>query len=361
MAFHPNFPNDARVYLVYTYLENGAIKERLVHYTYQNGALQDPQILINGIPGNTTHDGSRLVFGPDEKLYMTTGDAQNLTTPQDRSSLNGKVLRVNPDGSVPADNPFGSYVWSTGHRNAQGLYFKGDTLYSSEHGAATDDEVNIIEKAANYGWPEVQGYCNTPNEIQFCDDSNVVEPIQTWTPTVATSDILVYEHDAIAGLKGKLLLTTLKEQDLRVMELTSDGLGVSNESIYFNQWWGRLRDICVAPDGRLFIATNGFTWGEAGTFRHKIVEVRNPSVHGYQDLEKEGDKLHIYPNPSEGTPQLEYQGMSQNDTYQMLDASGKVIAQGSVKDFQQAALRAGSYAVRVKTADEVLVGRFVVR
>jgi hypothetical protein len=112
------------------------------------------------------------------KLLISTGDAANQSTPQNVNSLNGKVLRLNLDGTIPSDNPIvGNPLWSYGHRNAQGLVLGNGILYSSEHGPANDDEINIIEKGRNYGWPQVQGFCNSGSEQSFCSANNVKEPV----------------------------------------------------------------------------------------------------------------------------------------------------------------------------------------
>lgn len=258
MVLHPDFVNHPFVYVVYTYLESSSIMERLVRYTYSNGALDSLLVLIEGIPGASTHDGSRLVIDKDLKLYMTTGDARDTSLPQDVSSLNGKVLRLNLDGSVPDDNPIsGSYVWSWGHRNAQGLVISpAGIMYSSEHGPSSDDEVNIIEKGRNYGWPNVMGFCDTDIENQFCTDSNVVEPIAAWTPTLAVAGIDFYHLGGIVDLRNSLLVTSLKESELTALRLSEDGRSVIQEDTYFNNWFGRLRDVCVAPDGRIFLAVS---------------------------------------------------------------------------------------------------------
>ena len=158
MVLHPDFVNQSYVYVVYNYQGSSGTEERLERYTYSNGELASPLTLLEGIDGAGNHNGSRLVIDAEKKLYMTTGDAANTSQSQDLNSLNGKVLRMNLDGSFPEDNPFpGSYVWTWGHRNAQGLVISPlGLMYSSEHGPANDDEVNIIEKGRNYGWPDVK-------------------------------------------------------------------------------------------------------------------------------------------------------------------------------------------------------------
>lgn len=277
LALHPQFPDSAYVYLAYTYLQSSNVVERLVRYEYDGTDLVSPDILIDGIIGNTTHDGARLVIGPDDKLYMTTGDAQNQSLPQNVTSLSGKVLRINLDGTIPADNPIsGSYVYSWGHRNAQGMVFAPNgTLYSSEHGPTTDDEVNIITQSGNYGWPTVAGYCDSPPENSFCADSGVTEPIFAWTPTIAPGDLTYYDHPAIPEWQGSLLLTILKNKQLIELELNAAGEVVTNTNIYLNNQYGRLRDILVGPNGEVYIATNGASWSNIDPGTHSIIRLRN--------------------------------------------------------------------------------------
>src|SRR5688572_10884052 len=151
MALHPNFSSNPYVYLVYNYFDaEGDYMEKIVRYTYDGTTLGSPLTLVDGIVGKIggdfIHNGSRLVIGPDMKLYATTGDANlRFDLPQNTNSLNGKVLRVNLDGTIPADNPYGNAVWAIGFRNSQGLVHGNGRWFSSEHGETTNDEVNIIE------------------------------------------------------------------------------------------------------------------------------------------------------------------------------------------------------------------------
>jgi glucose/arabinose dehydrogenase len=276
MVLHPDFSSHPYVYVVYTYLESSSIKERLVRFTYTNGILGSPLILIDGIPGANRHDGSRLVIDKDLKIYMTTGDATERSRAQDLNSLNGKVLRLNLDGSVPDDNPIsGSYVWSWGHRNAQGLVISpAGIMYSSEHGPSNDDELNIIEKGRNYGWPTVEGFCNSATESQFCADSNVFEPIAAWTPTLAVAGTDFYSVGVIPEWQNSLLVTSLKASQLTALQLSQDGRTVVQEESFFQSWFGRLRDVCVSPDGRIFLAvSNRDGRGSARAGDDRIVEI----------------------------------------------------------------------------------------
>ncbi|MEK7224676.1 MAG: PQQ-dependent sugar dehydrogenase, partial [Bacteroidota bacterium] len=181
MVLHPAFSTTPHVFVSYNYNNAGNYREKIVRFTYNGTTLTSPITIIDNIVAASIHNGCRLVITPDLKLFITTGDASNQALPQNTSSINGKVLRLNLDGTIPADNPVaGNPYWSFGHRNPQGLVFANNILYSSEHGPSNDDEINIIEKGRNYGWPAVHGYCDLSGEQTFCAANNVKEPIKAW-------------------------------------------------------------------------------------------------------------------------------------------------------------------------------------
>lgn len=263
MALHPNFNNNPYVYLVYNYVgANDAYLEKIVRYTYSGGTLTSPMVLVDGIIGKKDgafiHNGSRLVIGSDMKLYATTGDANlRFDLPQNPASPNGKVLRINLDGSIPADNPYpNNPAWAIGFRNSQGLVFGLGRLYSSEHGETTNDEINIIERNRNYGWPFVEGFCDLPAEQTFCNANNVREPIFTWTPTVAPSGTEFYDKNHIPQWKRSLLVTFLKDRRLRQMRLNETGTAIESVQEYFVNQFGRLRDVAISPDGKVYLCTD---------------------------------------------------------------------------------------------------------
>ncbi|GEO04520.1 hypothetical protein AAE02nite_21840 [Adhaeribacter aerolatus] len=268
MALHPDFKKSPYVFLDYTYLQGEAVRSRVVRYTYQRDTLTSPVILLDDIPGANGHNGSRVVISPDGKLMMTTGDLNVGKNAQDKNSINGKILRMNLDGSVPADNPIpGSRVWSWGHRNAQGLVWgPNGNLYSSEHGDASNDELNLIGKSNNYGWPTVEGYCDRPEEKNFCATTQVTEPLIAWTPVIAPAGIEFYNGAAIPEWRNAILLTTLKTQTLRVLKLNSGGTAVVKEEIYLDKAYGRLRDVVVSPAGDIYVSTSNKDWNPAEGF-----------------------------------------------------------------------------------------------
>ncbi|WP_345947999.1 PQQ-dependent sugar dehydrogenase [Mucilaginibacter sp. PAMB04274] len=257
MVLHPDFANTPQVFVAYNYDKNGTYTEKIVRYTYNGGSLISSVILLDNIQAANNHNGCRLAISPDAKLFITTGDATVASQAQSLNSLSGKILRINLDGSIPADNPSAnSPIWSYGHRNAQGLVFANNRLYSSEHGNTTDDEVNIIQKGRNFGWPNVEGYCSTGNEPAFCSTNNVAEPIQAWSPTIAPSGIDYYNNNAIPQWKNSLLLAVLKDSELLQLKLNDAGDRVEKVNTYYKSTYGRLRDVCVAPDGRVYMITS---------------------------------------------------------------------------------------------------------
>lgn len=220
------FDRDGRRYLYYT----AADDNRVVRYD-SPGAK--PAVLVSGIRKAQIHDGGRMALGPDGALYIGTGDAaaqQNLA--QDDASLNGKILRLDTASGQAT-------TFSKGHRNVQGLCFAANGRFlQTEHGPDRGDEVNEIRQGLNGGWPGTSG-----------------NGIKNWTPTIAPAGCAVYDADLIPGWKGSMLFVTLKEQDLRRLTFNADG-SVASEEILFDETFGRLRDVVVAPDGSVYVATS---------------------------------------------------------------------------------------------------------
>jgi len=221
---------DKKVYVYYTYTKG--LK------TYNRVVMVEPyKIIIDKIPGALIHNGGILTFGPDGKLYISTGDARDKDLSQDVKSLAGKILRINPDGTIPSDNPFkGSPVWSLGHRNVFGMAFdeKGD-LYITENGTNRDDEINIIEKGKNYGWPSVLGYSS---------DKRFVNPIKTYTPNIAPTNATFYKDWFIFGSWNRGEIIGLRINDKKVVE----------ERILYKHTNG-ITDVKYFPDGYLYFSS----------------------------------------------------------------------------------------------------------
>jgi len=337
MAIDPDFSENYYFYVGYNYYASGNIyREKIVRFTFNptTGKAGSPFTLLDNIDGANNHNGCRMVISPDKKLVFTTGDAQVTSKSQDVKSLNGKTLRINLDGTIPTDNPFpGSPVWSWGHRNPQGLVFSpdGKILYSSEHGASTNDEINIIQKGRNYGWPKVEGFCDMSGETAFCNDSNVVEPIYAWTPTLAVAGMAFYNSDLIPEWKNSLLVTSLKASRLTVLQLNESGTSVLKASDFYTNIFGRLRDVCISPDGKVYIAvSNRDGRGSPKTDDDKIVEI-TPVSTNISEVSKE-NVLRIFPNPGKDFVSVSYP-VSENSevNYSLYNGSGQILKAGTLK------------------------------
>lgn len=266
MALHSDMKKHPFVFLNYTIQKDKKYFSRLIRYTWKKDTLLDAKILME-IPGALGHNGSRLAVHQGI-VYWATGDATSMTDSQTPTTPNGKILRMNIDGSVPTDNPIkGNLAWAWGFRNMQGMVFsKSGQLYTSEHGDANDDEINLIQKGRNYGWPIVQGFAESVTETSFKGLNNTVDPLKAWTPTIAPAGLDYYFSDAIPGIKNSLLLVSLKGKSLRVLKLSDDGKKIINEDIFFENKFGRIRDLCVSPAGDIYLATSNRDWNPVAGF-----------------------------------------------------------------------------------------------
>ena len=237
VAVSPEFATDRLVYL-YATTPGG---NRVLRTTLENDRLGEPEVLLDGIPSSRIHNGGRLAFGPDGMLYASTGDAAEESLSQQPDSLAGKILRLTPDGDVPADNPDpSSPVWSSGHRNVQGLAWDDEGhLWASEFGANTWDELNLIEPGRDYGWPQVEG---TGGE-----DAGFVDPVVQW-PTDQASP------SGVAFADGTVFMTALRGQRLWGVPVGGGRAGEPAE--FFTGELGRLRTVATAADGSVWLMTN---------------------------------------------------------------------------------------------------------
>ncbi|HEV8404390.1 MAG TPA: PQQ-dependent sugar dehydrogenase [Nitrososphaera sp.] len=262
LVLHPNFTENHLLYVYHTYSNGSSVFNKVLMLTERDNKIINSIVIIDGIPAADRNDGGRIKFGPDGKLYIATGDARQPELAQNAGSLAGKILRLNPDGTIPDDNPFeGSPVYSYGHRNIQGLAWHPVTgeLYASEHGDEGNDEINLIKPGANYGWP-----------IEDCNAQRFQKPVVCFNPAIAPSGIAIAGSDRL-GYKNDILLAALKAKQLRLVELPTD----SERNILTG--FGRIRDIVEASDGSLYVTTSnrdGRALPEQGD--DKILKITQP-------------------------------------------------------------------------------------
>lgn len=260
IAIDPAFAANGHVYLAENYGDAGHDRDsvslmRVVRYVWRGGRLVEPKILIDEIPAYLNHTGGRLAFGPDGKLYVTTGDADRPPLSQDLTSLAGKILRINPDGSTPSDNPFvgrgdaQGAIWTFGHRNPQVLAFEPGSgrLYAPEHGPNGGDEINLIERQSDYGWPAIS------HDRTW---TGMVSPLTEFTPSIGPSAATFYQGTMFPSLRGDLLVACLRGESVLRVRLDESGKRVLSVERLLHRKFCRLREVVVAPDGAIWITTS---------------------------------------------------------------------------------------------------------
>ncbi|WP_315794923.1 PQQ-dependent sugar dehydrogenase [Paenibacillus sp. BIC5C1] len=250
LAADPDFDNNGYLYAYHSYLEgDGDIANRVLRLKVSDGKATVDKELLSDIPGGVNHNGGRIKIGPDNLLYITTGERYEPELAQNKDSLGGKILRIGLDGSIPEDNPWpNSPVYSMGHRNAQGLAWNPDNgyLYATEHGQRNFDEINRIEAGENYGWPEVEGDDDDKGTYQAPLAHSGDE---TWAP----SGVVFIEEGPWAG---SLLAANLRGEQLLKINLSEDGTQVTQVEPIFKDEWGRIRNVTAGEDGKLYVLTN---------------------------------------------------------------------------------------------------------
>jgi glucose/arabinose dehydrogenase len=247
MALDPDFTQTRFVYLYHTATAQGRAINRVVRYREVANRLAERAVILDNIPGAAIHDGGRLRFGPDNLLYITAGDAANTAFAQDLASLAGKILRLNRDGTTPSDNPFSSPVYSWGHRNPQGIDWHPATreLWASEHGSSGNDEINVIDRGANYGWPRIEG-----SDTQ----SGMLPPITFFNPAIAPSGASFYRGSRFPLFVNNLFVATLRGQ--HILRVRMDARRIVAQERLLDERYGRIRDVITGPDGFLYFCTS---------------------------------------------------------------------------------------------------------
>jgi glucose/arabinose dehydrogenase len=256
VAVSPDFDRDRTLFFYLTTSSDN----RVVRVELDGDELGEPTVVLDGIPRGFIHDGGRLAFGPDGFLYVTTGETGDPTLAQDRDSLAGKILRMTPDGDPAPGNPDpGSLVWSLGHRNVQGLAWDDeDRLWASEFGDSTWDELNLIEKGGNYGWPVVEGAGGGADFV----DPQLVWPVEQASPS------------GLAWADGHLWMAGLRGQRLWRIDVSPEGTA-RDPKAFFTEEHGRLRSVAAAPDGTVWVTTsNRDGRGEPSPADDRILVVR---------------------------------------------------------------------------------------
>jgi len=258
IAVSPRFASDRAVFLYLT----SAVDNRVIRMTFNGTSLRAGPVIVKGIPKANNHNGGRLAFGPDGYLYISTGDAGNRPSSQNKSSLGGKILRVTAAGAPAPGNPFPrSRVWSLGHRNVQGMaWSKAGAMYASEFGQNTWDELNRILPGRNYGWPIVEGIAHR---------AGFVDPLRQWhTSDASPSGIAI-------GADGALYMAALRGESLWRIPLDSKGRAGTPRRL-LEGTYGRLRAAVSARDGRLWVVTNNTARGNPKPGDDRVIAFRLP-------------------------------------------------------------------------------------
>lgn len=250
LALDPSFSSNRLVYVYYTARMSGGNVNRVVRYREVGGQLGERIVLLDNVPAAGIHDGGRIRFGPDGLLYITAGDAASSSLAQDVASLAGKILRINRDGTTPRDNPFSSPVYSYGHRNPQGIDWHPATgdLWESEHGNTGNDEINVIERGVNYGWPRIEGSQTMPG---------MQTPIAFYNPAIAPSGASFYRGQRFPAFANNFFVAALRGMHIRRIRIdAASPRRIAAQELLLEGRFGRIRDVISGPDGLLYFSTS---------------------------------------------------------------------------------------------------------
>lgn len=266
VALHPEFAENRLIYLSYAGRGDDGYSTEVLRGRLEGDALTDVEVIFRAAPktDGKRHFGSRLLFGPDGKLYVSLGDRGDRPSAQDLSSHNGSLLRLNPDGSVPEDNPFvgregaQAEIWTYGNRNMQGMALRANgQIWTHEHGPQGGDEVNRMRAGMNYGWPVItygRNYGIGTKIGEGTEKPGMVQPVHTWVPSIAPSGMAFYNGDAFPAWQGDLFVGSLKFGLL--VRLTLNGDEIVTEERLLDNAYGRIRAVAEGPDGLLWLLTD---------------------------------------------------------------------------------------------------------
>lgn len=269
LTIDPDYQNNKYIYLCHAYLKNGVMTDKILRFKDMEDHLEDEKLILDDIPAATNHAGCKLKIGPDQKLYITTGDATDRKIAQIPDNLGGKILRINLDGNIPDDNPAFSFPgqkrpnaktfsWTLGHRNSQGIdWTTNGIMFSAEHGPSGfdgpggGDEINIIKKGQNYGWPIVSHERTNPI---------YVSPLLVFTPAIAPSALMVYKGEMFSEFKNNIFVALLKGEGILRVKMKEEN-GNPTEKVDFYEKMpevkvGRVREIIEGPDGSIYFTSS---------------------------------------------------------------------------------------------------------
>ncbi|MBC7885970.1 MAG: PQQ-dependent sugar dehydrogenase [Saprospiraceae bacterium] len=403
LALHPDFSTNKYVFVDYNYVgdfynepKHHHLYMKIVRYTYNasRDALENPMIIIDGIKiFDGYHDGGKMIIS-DDHIFLTIGDAKQVefpnlhpyvmpgdaSLPQNLEVLNGKIVRLNMDGSVPHDNPFAkspfektsrNLIWSYGHRNTQGLVVgKANKLYYAEHGRENDDEMGVIEKGMNYGWPLIEGFCDLLAEARSCDTvHNHQEPLVSWNPNVAPSNMEYVGNSSIGEFQNSILVGTLTGDNfgnhIAVLTLNETGDYVVNERILFFGEYGRIRDLCIDPSGNIYFITSNTTAGSGSQGDDRIMKISFDSKKVITGVtETIQSDIDLYPNPLGNERKIYLKLPFSKGVVQLYNATGEVIETYLTERdsfvIDASHLKTGIYFIHYTTATKLEVRKVIV-
>ena len=366
-AVHPNYPEVPELFFALTHYDedwNVVLRVDQLLLDTSNETVVEANTIIDGIQVGPSSIGGRIFIDNEAYLWLTCGVADNNPLAQDQSSLNGKILRYNLDGSIPDGQPFPeSPVYTLGHRNPQGICQSASgVIFTSEHGAFSNDEINSIDVGRNYGWPLASGPCTASNQ-NICDEINMKEPLIAWTPNIAPSGMAAFGSELIPMVQSGLLVSSLAGKSLRLLDLSADESMIEGEYILLEEWVGRIRDVAITPDNRVFIITsNTDLYGVPEPGDDRLYEITLDVSMDLPLVAREDQTLRAYIEANT----LFIQGLPSDESasWELYNISGQrvqggVIFGGATHSMNRP-LSPGTYILRVMTSQMTVSKKIVV-